>query len=503
MSIEVNWNAQSNTAQMSLIENLVQQIPPSCSTILSDKINVSNFPATTNNTYQFTTEYKQPGSHFIYIPEYNDLFVCSLDQFKTSPYGNVVLVFHDFINPHTLQPHINPANMTELTIDAIPNMSLLSSNTNKPVLTFWQHNYFWLLYGTIGTYTAGAYQPGQLLRYSYDGVKLTKVQTIDIQKLSKYEDAITNNFYGNFSLMDNGYISSQSSKATSAFIHRIVEDTANDTFTVETGEIVITTIFPSIDQYNLSNRINCFYFAQTGKWVYYFYGNSNRLEISFNTNVDESSWSNLISSLNVEANWHEAVNTIMPTTHNYGVFAIRNRKNNKTLVFENPSSGTNGTAYADDVEQLNQTKPWNYVSLYSTCLTPYRIATSNRMIWINLISTNKNIPTSSEPVAGTTDVYDNDYTVLQSYPSPPAWNIADKTRVSWTEDGEHIYSKVVDIGAKMYVPSYGSIDVVDSLYLHSFILDRYYITWVDDETNIMSASNKYGKLAVIDFAPRI
>lgn len=504
MSIKVNWNAESNTAQMSLIENFVQQIPPSCQTIISDKISVANFPATTNNSYPYMTEYKQGGCQFIYIPEYNDLFVCSNSQFKGSPQGNIVLAFHDFINPHTNQPHINPANMTKLTIDLVPNLSLLSSSTSMiPVACFWQHRYFWLLHGTIGTYTTNEVIPGRLVRYSYDGIKLTKVQEITVSKFSRYANGgITNNVYGYISIMSNGYINTESNAATTAYIHRIVEDTTNDTFTIETGEIDFLTAFPNINQYNLSQHLDCFYFSDLGKWVYYFYGNSNRLEISFNTNVDESSWSNLISSLNVSANWHEAVNTIMPTTHNTGVFTITNRNNNQTIVFENPSGSNYGTPYATKKEQLNQEAKWNFITINSGIYTNLRLATSNRMIWLNLLKNNQIIPSSNSPIEGSDTIYNNDYKLLTG-PDNATWNLVNKCNVVWTEDGEHIYSKVIDFGAKMYVPNYAAIDVSDGLYKHSFILDRYYITWIDDETNIMSSGNKYGKIAVIDLAPRI
>lgn len=495
MTTKTIFETANNTAEMSFIEDLVRQLPPSMKTIISDKIDVSNFPTSYEVSGRFDTAYSNSGTNFIYVPEYNDLMVNSKYQYATTPQGNNVLIFHDFINPQTQQPHINPANATLSSIDLITGINHVSVSQQQ---CFWQHGYFWQIFGVhqSSAYTANSQIPGKLIRYSYDGVKLTKVQTIDIPYVGRSTDSVIDPVF-NFEVMANGMISSSVYNTMTIQLHKISENVVNDVWTVNTGTLVISNMFPSTE-YSFAIRLNCFYFAQLKKWVYYTHGNSNRVETSFNTNADESSWSNLITSLNASANWHQSATGMLPLNHTRGCLCI-NGKDNKSVVAVIPQS----TVYmnipiATESEQLNMTTPWNILTTGAVNST-ISLATDKRMYFVNFLTLKKIVPTSSTPI-NNDGVYNNDFADVSTAEMNLTWGQNSKINVAWTDDGETFFSKVVDVGASFYVGSQFAVDRVDNIYNHCFILNRYYLCWVDDETNIRSDGNKYGKIAIIDFS---
>lgn len=532
-TIDISWNAVE-ADKNNEITKLFTQIPPCCSTILSDKI---PFEPDTSRPYLSTSISSASSPYYynnwgqatkvFYVEEYNDLFVVGTWQFKATTaipmntLGSKIYVFHDFINPHTNQPHINVANSTILSLDVIPNIANLAGTgdaTRVQQLIFWQHGCLWQLYPDIQAVSSGSAFTGKLVRFTYDGIKLTKAQTISVGLGSRYGAyALTQKLPIAFDLLRNdliwcgGFSGSSSGTGdnaphgwTSGVIIHIKEDTANDTFTADVIHLQASSLIGTTKDY-LKMRIDCVYLTQIHRWAYLYYGYSNSGTNSYNKNdrcpfminlsVNSSNISDFETSLNTQSNWISITNPYLLADYSSNGININQvetvlNENNETVLL---LLSENAVFWADTIEQLQGTQQWNYSTSYAT-KTKNCYSIGNRLVFMNFNTSDSFFNPSNG------DRYNSQY----DYPT------AESTKyfiVSWTENGKDYYTKRIKNGLAghcLYVYQ-GSTDEIDSINTRQLILDRYVITWIqlpgDDWTN--QNTNPYGKLVIIDLEKRI
>lgn len=486
-SVNVLWNAKKPSP---VITDLLSQLPPSLKADISNKFSIANFTSSNNSSYLRDARYLNHGLHAIYIPEYNDLLICSrFNYYINSTYeGFRILIFHDFISNYTGEPHINPANMN--TFD-LPHPTISGTTAGKQLIT-WQHGYLWFIHGDYAVAAANTEHKLTIRRYRYDGIKFTLVQTLSSVNSGCFNVNQYNAWSDDLSLLPNNLISVSTSNATKIGVVKLVYDVSNDTYTTERGSISYTNVSTNPDtstQNFLTDRLSCFYFAQSKKWIYYIYGNSNRVEICFNTNADESSFTALMNSLNVQANWHEAAQGYMIRNHNFGIGTITTR-DNRTIVFERTQAPHN-ICFADSIEQLEMTKPWHWLSSNASTGNGLILTTPNRLVLLEVDQSN--------------DIIDNDWAIFGSTNDyPPTFENTRERLATWTEDGKTFYASNISTGSTFVLPFNNmSIDSMDDYTYELMIMNRYLIAFIDDETNKTSSSNQYAKLAVIDIEKRL
>ena len=534
-SVEVNWNA-IEADKNNEITKLFSQLPPACSTILSDKIPLepnANLPYFSTSIGSEGAPYYQSnlsnGTRVFYVEEYNDLFVVPIWQFKASTTYNInglgskFYVFHDFINPHTLQPHINVANSTVLSVDVIPNLNNFTSTSADSCvaqqLIFWQHNCLWHLYPDIEAVSAGSAFTGKLVRWTYDGVKITKAQTINVGLGSRYNAyALSQRLPIAFELLRNGliwcggYSGSASGSGdsvphgwTSGVLIHIKEDVSNDNFTTDIIHLNSSSLVGTEKDY-LKRGIECVYLTQIHRWAYILPGYSSgsttyaaykndRVPFMINLSVDSSSISSLDTSLNTQSNWIAIDKPYLAASFSDAGIAVNEvetilNENNETVLILFSQNGH--MFWADSLEQLQGTKQWNFTTRFASKYgAPYSIG--NRLV---ICDFNNNTTPLNPQYLGRYS-YSNDYPTL------------DSTKyfiVSWTENGRDYFTKRIQNGLPGHsIYTYtGGDNEYDTLNSRQLVLDKYVVSWVQLPGDQYSSTTfKYGFLVVIDLGKNI
>lgn len=515
-SVNVIWNAEQPKDELAL--DLLSQIPPSGESIVSNPINLNqaymfNYMWASNPSETSWLNGNLQGNKYIYVKEYNDLFVVNGFQFKASSFtsltnpGTQILVFHDFINNYTNKPHIDPANCSVITIDPIANLSNLNTaNTsgNKiPQLAFWKEGYLFVIHPLCESVPAGSGFDGVIERYSYDGIRLTKIQSMSVG-LGSRDGSYT--VSGNvqipikFELMPNGLIYCGGTKATSVSIIKLVPDVANDTFDAQTLLISIGSIYTNANTL-FDGRISCFYFSQAKKWVYFASQKSTsttyqNYPLAINVNVNETDWSAFSTSISTRANWSYAAYPYFPykTNENTLSWNIKDLKtvlnrNNETVVYAIQQDSSK-MAYADSLEQLTFTKRWNSATNMNIGQTARAVFNING----RLLNFNYNNNYSL--------IYDNkDYMLGNNAGYYPTRESLKKYVMSWTDDGQKWYMKAVPNGLDChFITATNSDNQVEE---QQVILGRYLIAWTIDYECITTINNFKAKMLVIDLAKKI
>ncbi len=505
MAINTVWSCKKPNE---MLGELLIQHPPSCEFNVSAPIDLSQLVLTgtaLTSDSQWSIVNLNRG-YFIYVPEYNDLLIASKGQMSSSDsdkIGNKVLVVHNFINKATNRPQINAADVSTTDIDIIPGLSSLTSGTLKHQYCFWQHNSFWQIYPDIEyDVPSGSAITGKLVRYTYDGIKLTKAQTINIGCGSTTTFIAKNNIQLRFSPHDNGmiWIAGTNSWITSTLIH-INESVANDIYTADVITFDRTGLYDSLFS---GQHLISFYFNQLGRRVYCITQGCNSSSpydgqaLSFNLSVDESSIANLTSSLNNTSNWYKAHSpyfqynpgVVYNSANTQSLLSIVN-KDNKTVLIH--TGNGNGYLIADDVEQLKFNKQWDYVAR-NVINQSWFFALDNRFVAFK--TPYSLAPLQSELDTGWLSTDTSGYTTVEQLKY---------LYCSWSEDGLNWYRKAVPFVQTPWRTSIDGSEITEGIIPNKrhLLLGRYLILFIDTKDNIYDKNNRKANLCVIDIGKRL